>query len=296
MRVPDEVRKCVGFVYYKSDRAVLEVAGTAFFVAVQPESEPGAEELFEYTITAKHVVDAVRENGADGKLYVRLNQLGGGLSMLVTEVDLWRVPPALNDEVIDVAVFRGGPPGGADRLRVHRSLFLTEQMERDFDVGVGDEVFVTGLFLNHYGDQRNIPVVRVGNIAAMREEYVQTDEGPMDAYLIEARSTGGLSGSPVFVSMGAMRTNPATKKLQALQEHQFFLLGLIRGHWSVVAPPGDGGREAGSRVRDEVVNMGIAIVTPTSKMVELIDDRSERAWRIEKWKNFRGRSSASAST
>jgi hypothetical protein len=56
-----------------------------------------------------------------------------------------------------------------------------------------------GLFKSHYGEQRNIPIIRIGNIAALPEEPVQTHYcGPTDAYLVEVRSIAGLSGSPVF--------------------------------------------------------------------------------------------------
>jgi hypothetical protein len=66
-------------------------------------------------------------------------------------------------------------------------------------IGIGDAVFITGLFSHHPGKARNLRVIRVGNIAAMPDEPVKTQRGEMEAYLIEARSLGGLSGSPVFV-------------------------------------------------------------------------------------------------
>jgi hypothetical protein len=54
-------------------------------------------------------------------------------------------------------------------------------------IGLGDEVFVVGLFRSHYGLQRNIPIIRVGNISMLKGEPVFTDYcGYTDAYLIEA--------------------------------------------------------------------------------------------------------------
>ena len=71
---------------------------------------------------------------------------------------------------------------------------------------MGDEVFVVGLFRHRHGTQRNIPIVRVGNLAALTEEKVATNDfGLVDAYLIEARSIGGLSGSPVFLNLWVVR-------------------------------------------------------------------------------------------
>ena len=52
----------------------------------------------------------------------------------------------------------------------------------------------------------NLPIVRLGAIAAMPGEYIKTDWGCLRAYLIEARSIGGLSGSPVFIRVGTTRT------------------------------------------------------------------------------------------
>ena len=43
-----------------------------------------------------------------------------------------------------------------------------------------------------------MPILRMGNLAAYPQERVQVEGVEMDAYLIEARSIGGLSGSPVF--------------------------------------------------------------------------------------------------
>jgi len=43
-----------------------------------------------------------------------------------------------------------------------------------------------------------------GNIAAMPEELIEVrDFGMMQAYLVESRSLGGISGSPVFVHVPA---------------------------------------------------------------------------------------------
>ena len=54
------------------------------------------------------------------------------------------------------------------------------------------------------GRDRNFPIVRTGHIAMMPDEKIPKVkigdwEGNADAYLIESRSIGGWSGSPVFV-------------------------------------------------------------------------------------------------
>ena len=62
------------------------------------------------------------------------------------------------------------------------------------------------------------------NIAMIPDEPVTTSLGDIKAYLVEARSIGGLSGSPAFVrETGAEGTG------------SFYLLGLMHGHWGVPA-------------------------------------------------------------
>jgi hypothetical protein len=83
----------------------------------------------------------------------------------------------------------------------------------------------------------------------------------MEAYLIEARSIGGLSGSPVFVNLGVVRETPDRPPF-TLGRVAVYLLGLVHGHWDV---------ESGL-IGEANVNMGIAIVTPIQKAAEMIED------------------------
>ena len=82
-------------------------------------------------------------------------------------------------------------------------------------IRVGSPVGLTGLFVHHHGSSRNIPIVRSGNIAAMTDEPVSTRRGLMTAFLVEVRSIGGLSGSPVFAE-GVAETG---------------VIGLVHGHF-----------------------------------------------------------------
>jgi hypothetical protein len=54
----------------------------------------------------------------------------------------------------------------------------------------------------------------------MPEEPVETELGPMEAFLIEARSIGGPSGSPCFVSLGQYRL--IGRELQLQQQLAIF--------------------------------------------------------------------------
>jgi hypothetical protein len=139
-------------------------------------------------------------------------------------------------------------------------------------VGPGDEVFITGLFRHHHGQQRKIPIVRVGNLAALTEERVVTkDFGPIDAYLIEARSIGGLSGSPVFPNLGVVRFINGVVKHATTGPIQL-LLGLIHGHFDTQDSNIDEAAEDSDKsLSNAKVNTGIAIVTPITKVIQAMN-------------------------
>ena len=93
----------------------------------------------------------------------------------------------------------------------------------------------------------------------MAEERVKTRMGLMEALLIEARSIGGLSGSPVFV-----HTRPAFVQANPEAVTGIQLLGLMHGHYDELsAEPGMDGREK--------INMGIGIVAPASKLRDVMN-------------------------
>ncbi len=151
------------------------------------------------------------------------------------------------------------------------------------NLGVGDEVFLTGLFTKVKETTRNIPIVRIGTLAMMPGERIPFKDGRLiDAYLVESRSIGGLSGSPVFIRE-TVTVNAGTKfkpgfKLNAVNSPnpveegiesvrltglgKIFFLGSMIGHWD--APTGFPFPE------QESVDMGISPVVPAHKIREII--------------------------
>jgi hypothetical protein len=259
MQVPDEVRKCVCFVYYRKEGR-FRAAGTAFFSA---HPVPGTAGGRGGTVTARHVIDGIMGSSDDGKVLLRLNRRGGGLAAIETEAADWLVHP--EGPSADVAVYPWLPPlADLDHLVYTAEQAVTDDLLRQEQVTTGDEVFLAGLFVNHFGVDQNIPIVRVGNIAAMPGEPVNTQLGPMDAYLVEARSIGGLSGSPVFLNLGIHRQAAAGAGFTFGRVH-VYLLGVMHGHWDTAIDV----------LGNEAVNMGIAIVIPISKVLELFESREE---------------------
>lgn len=147
---------------------------------------------------------------------------------------------------------------------------MDAELEAVNEVSLGDEVVIIGLFRHHHGEARNIPIIRVGNLAAKGEERIQTKAfGKIHGYLIEARSIGGLSGSPVFVNFGPARMIGGAF-MQATSQFSI-LLGLVHGHYDVI------GDEIDAAVRHaDRVNTGIAIVVPTHSIRSVIEEYEKR--------------------
>ncbi len=267
MKVPDEVRKTVGFVAYASlVNGDIVPVGTFFFVGHNPiEGETTSRRM--YAVTARHVIDGLRSKGRND-LTLRMNpkEPGAPLITVTTDLDGWFRHPS--DDSIDVAIREMGIPKNADHLVIPFNMCATPDVVAEHEVALGDEIFISGHFRHHFGKARNIPIVRTGNLAALGEERVQTKSfGEIDAILIEARSIGGLSGSPVFLNLGAVRQINGGVKFATGASPIFFLLGLIHGHFD---SPSDDALDVGF-VATEKINAGIAIVVPISKVREVID-------------------------
>ena len=91
------------------------------------------------------------------------------------------------------------------RLMQSHEWLLTDEIIKTRNIGPGDNVYAVGLFSLAIGRERNIPIVRTGHIAIMSKEKIPGIRigdwrGEAEVYVVEARSIGGLSGSPVFCS------------------------------------------------------------------------------------------------
>jgi hypothetical protein len=266
MRVPDQIKKCVAFVGCKPIEGSRELfIGTVLFL--------GDDTTCRCMITARHVIDVFKKNLAD-YVWLRVNATAGGCEWVRTDLNNWI---SSEDPSLDVAINFGCLNDQADHMILDRQLALTPDIAKELSVGVGDEIFIAGLFGNYAGGVRNAPIVRVGNLAAYPEERIrvrleerlQERYVEMDAYLIEARSIGGLSGSPVFYHshgspFGILRPF-AREMLSPLADQSFYLMGIVKGHYD--------------QDRDDIekVNTGIAYVTPIGKILNFIDaEQSKR--------------------
>jgi hypothetical protein len=111
----------------------------------------------------------------------------------------------------------------------------------------------------------------MGNIAMMPDSRVPTEIGLMEAYLIEAHSIGGISGSPVFArrTMTLLWNDEISGPARTFHglTGEIHLIGMMHGHWDVKESEINQVRLGHDRTG---VNLGIAIMVPISKILETI--------------------------
>jgi hypothetical protein len=267
MRVKDFVRDCVCFIGTRTSSGTFQPRATAFAVAVE---EDGIS--FSYLVTAEHVVSRMKDSGQ--KLFLRTNTVDGKCVEDDITDWVWTFHPNNAQEATDVAVtaiqfleneiINPIPIVGSRSIAGPRDV-----LERE-GIGVGDEVTIVGLFRSHAGNERNVPIVRIGNIAMMTGERVKTNYcNETDAYLVEAMSIGGLSGSPVIVNLPAVRI--IDKNITTLAgKKAYYLLGLMHGHFDIDLSQ-DTAVDPNQKASVGGINSGVGVVIPVEKIIETVN-------------------------
>jgi hypothetical protein len=163
---------------------------------------------------------------------------------------------------------------------VPRADFMDSNIVAEMKIGPGDDSFLVGRFINHEGRQQNLPTVRFGCIAQMPSEPIVQDDGfEQESFLVEARSIGGYSGSPVFVFIppGSLRDGVEDwVPHKILMGHGPWLLGVDWGHindWEPVrnelGRPVNPTNPSAMQVK---MNTGMMAVVPAWKLAELLDE------------------------
>jgi hypothetical protein len=263
---------CVGFVgegiRAEPEDELGDLHATGFFVGQYSEipemRKYGAK--FCYFVTAKHVAEDLQ----DRPVYFLVNKVGGGVTHVASTMGHWWLHPT--DATADVAVVQIGPQANANISTVNVDMFATPENIAKYQIGIGDEVFATGLFTPAPGTARNLPILRHGNIAMMPDEKIQTELGYADVFLVESRSIGGLSGSPVFVrptiNLPIPELECGIKNMLGVAPRSL-LLGLMHGHWDVRESEMNKAEIVHDRKKG--VNLGIGIVVPAIKILETIN-------------------------
>jgi hypothetical protein len=263
MWIPPDITTTVCFLCVENEGRKL-YGGTAFFVLKSETDFPDLR--WAYLVTAKHCVQRAFQKY--NNLFYRLNKKGEGVKFVALphyDSSKW----VMSDDA-DVAVLPFDEDSDAEMQVLPSEMFLTDELTQKEGIGLGDELFLIGLFKEVQGKKRNFPVIRSGMIASMPDEPFQDKDTGIDyrAFLIEARSIGGLSGSPVFMALKkrGVQRHPAPRGFHAMT-HSMLIVGLIRGHFDLADQDNladFGGTEL------ERLNTGIAIVTPIQEVEKVL--------------------------
>jgi hypothetical protein len=225
-RIFDEIVECVVYIYdsLSDAQAGVRQGGSGFAVGVHLERNKDWRET--YIVTNHHVIQKARQP------VIRMNRKDGRVDYLETEKGKWISHPAGDDiAALPIHVSHQDPLALQTILP---DIFLTDKLIEKEDVGIGDDTFMVGRFINHEGKQRNAPAVRFGNIAMMPIETIKRDDGiEQESFLIEMRSIPGYSGSPVFLYSTHADRDFSQRHLEEesreLREKETDRLGLPKG-------------------------------------------------------------------
>lgn len=187
-RIPSHILDTVFYLYESEEKAKQgrEFGGTGFLVSF-PTRFP--DRIFVYAVTNHHVACT------GGASVARVNTKDGGTDIFPFEPDEWHCDPRY-----DIAVCEIGMDWSVHQASlVPISAFITKEKIEGEGIGVGDDVFMVGRFLDHDGGVSNRPAARFGNISVMPSPIEQPNGMLADAYCIDLHSRSGYSGSPVFV-------------------------------------------------------------------------------------------------
>jgi len=252
---------------YRSEFEAKEgenAGGSGFLVSV-PSQNPnlGPNGGYLFAVTNRHVID-------EGATVARLNTADGGFDVFPFPKSRW-VPSATDDlavcpmPLIDGAQFRF--------KAVPTKHFLRKEHIADWGIGPGDTAFMVGRFINHEGIQRNQPTVRFGSIAQMPWEPIRYELGgkthDQESFLVEVRSIGGYSGSPVFLFVDPLYHRDEKKSIS--RDRNTWLLGIDWGHIRDWVTLHSQDRKPMTNAAQVPLNTGVAGVIPAWKLLELLE-------------------------
>ncbi|MEE9261826.1 MAG: hypothetical protein V3U95_04520, partial [Dehalococcoidia bacterium] len=282
---------------------------TAFFVRVPLESTI-AKASVDYLVTARHCIE---EAMSYGSIFIRWNRKQGPFIEVETRCADWHLHD--NADVAAILMLPTVLPKGTQITDFDSaSLSINEFVgagpyyefkgETQSDIGpisvevrptVGYEAFFLGLFTQHYGEDRTLPIARFGHISRMPGlldmKHPDGSKFQALAYLMEFQSWGGHSGSPVFFLHPMIIEDHSNVQggwvtTAVNHVHVSGFMGLISGHYDISKQAKTTGETWGTVQTS--LNSGIAIVTPAEAVRQLlmrediVKQRKERAEKLLK--------------
>jgi len=286
VRVSGDLRKLVFFFGHASGtgaKTEFSPVGTGFFVGY---------EGCRYLVTVKHIAIPL----GDAPFSIRVNKTDGESDNINIDVgDIrWFLHP---DPDVDLAIV----PFNYDlKVKGCELLFLGGlELLKNQDVGFdcGDICYTIGLFQLLAGKKRNLPVVHTGNIALLPSDERVPVEGwekqggtkYVEGYLVQSESIRGLSGAPVFsraqIELTDFPIGDGKAASVYLPRTDLGFLGVWQGAWDAKA---DVVRATSLGQRDLRVPVGMGIVIPAKKLLEILESAEVKKDREETKKRWEG--------
>ena len=192
--IPQNVINSVFYLYASVDdaRAGRDPGGTGFLVWF-----PHLPGTHVYGVTNWHV--AVQ----NGFSVIRLNTNDGSVDVIDLGPEDWHFLPARQD--VAVVPLSLGSEHAVSAVPSHDFAEKKDDdrsFQRDPLIGVGDDVFMIGLFVDHDGVTTNVPSARFGHISMLPNTNALIEQPNRyfgESYIVDMHSRCGFSGSPVFV-------------------------------------------------------------------------------------------------
>lgn len=264
MQMPEEFLDCCVFLGPWSGETLTPVPiGTAFWVYKPSPNYPIG---FQYLVTAGHLVEGMKAKGAR-ECAIRLNLNEGGCEWVPIPINKWVVD---HDKTSDLAICLPSLPFGR---YAHKSIpsvsLITNKQIQEYGVNIGDILYMTGLFNKSFGINRNTPMLRSGMIAGLPDGTIpsrwhDSSIRNIKGTIIELKSIGGHSGSPVYINLGLPRYDTSGKLNFYVDGYRIYLFGLLQGHWDENLP-GD------TRNNMEPLNLGMGIVISADTILKFIN-------------------------
>lgn len=196
-KVRQEITQAVFYLFRRNPKTgkIDGPCGTGFFVIRSSEHPTGKPHA--YAVTNWHVACRL------GASIIRVNlreQQSRKSRCIELDPSEW-LYPANGDDLAIADISDKVNPTTDLVIGLHEDMFISRERIAEYEIGIGEDCFMCGLFVSHHGGERNVPVARFGNISMMA-----SDDAPVKletkarrpCHLVDTRSRTGFSGSPVF--------------------------------------------------------------------------------------------------
>jgi hypothetical protein len=261
---------CVVYLYpsRKAANDGVRAGGTGFLIAYPSE----VDGYHYYAVTNTHVIEKANAP------VIRLNTKDGKTDVLEYASEDW-IPHPDGD---DVSVCPINLP--LDAYKNNALNWNVVPMRKGLisaETHIGADVFMVGRFINQEGKQRNTPAARFGNISMIPDGPIELEEGRKEELiLVEMRSHGGYSGSPVFLALPERPYEPdnCNPFPAPIPYSHIWLMGVDCGHIpdaeAVMIPNPDPSKEDEKHPQGWYIeaNTNMSAVVPVWRLGELLEN------------------------